>query len=89
MPNYIQPPELTEEEELRYAVDMFQCIGFVAAHWSMTEQQLDQWVNICCHNCGGKPFLNGKGVPQALKKKVTFLKRCMGQFPDLAPYGNE
>ena len=77
------------DEDIRYFADLCQCIGFVVVHWSLTEQQLDNWVNVCANNCGGKPFLEGKGVPQALKRKATFIKRCLKELPDLAPFRDE
>jgi hypothetical protein len=57
-----------------------QCIGFVVVHWTLTEQQLDNWVNVCANNAGGKLFLEGKGVPQALKRKATFIG-ALESFP--------
>lgn len=77
------------DEDIRYFTDLCQCIGFVVLHWSLIEQQLDNWVNVCANNCGGKPFLGGKGVPQALKRKAIFLKRCLRGLPALAPFRDE
>src|ERR1700686_602478 len=77
------------DEDIRYFADLCQVIGFVVIHWSLAEQQLDNWVNVCAHNAGGKPFLDGKGVPQALKRKVTFIKRCLREFPAIAEFRDE
>jgi hypothetical protein len=82
-------PSEPTDEDIRYFADLCQCIGFVVVHWSLTEQQLDNWVNVCANNCGGKPYLDGKGVPQALKRKATFLKRCMREFPELVEFREE
>jgi hypothetical protein len=75
--------------DIRYFADLCQCIGFVVVHWSLTEQQLDNWVNVCANNAGGKLFLEGKGVPQALKRKATFIKRCLRELPDLSAFRDE
>lgn len=77
------------DEDIRYFADLCQCIGFVVVHWSLTEQQLDNWVNVCANNCGGKTFLEGKGMPVALKRKATFIKRCLREIPDFAPFREE
>jgi hypothetical protein len=74
------------EEEVRYLADLCQCIGFVVVYWSLTEQQLDNWVNVCFNNCGGRDFQNGNGVPRSLKPKVAFVRRCLKPFPVLGEF---
>jgi hypothetical protein len=51
-----KPPQEPTDEDVRYFADLCQCIGFVVVHWSLTEQQLDNWVNVCFNNCGGSKF---------------------------------
>jgi hypothetical protein len=82
-------PDEPTDDDIRYFADLCQVIGFVVIHWSLAEQQLDNWVNVCANNAGGKPFLEGKGVPQALKRKVNFIKRCLREIPDLAEFRDE
>jgi hypothetical protein len=84
-----EAPSEPSDEGIRYFADLCQVIGFVVIHWSLTEQQLDNWVNVCAHNVGGKPFLDGKGVPLSLKRKATFIKRCLRELPDLADFREE
>jgi hypothetical protein len=80
--------EPTDEDMGNFSY-LCQCIGFVVVHWTLTEQQLDNWVNVCANNAGGKLFLEGKGVPQALKRKATFIKRCLRELPDLSEFRDE
>jgi hypothetical protein len=82
-------PSEPTDVDIRYFADLCQCIGFVVVHWSLIEQQLDNWVNACANNAGGKPFLKDKGVPQALKRKATFIKRCLRELPALAEFRDE
>ncbi len=77
------------DDDIRCFADLCQCIGFVVVHWSLAEQQLDTWVNVCCNNCGGKSLLDRKGVPQALKRKVAFIRRCLRELQALASYRDE
>ncbi len=84
----IQRSEPTDED-IRHFANLCQCIGFVVLHWALIEQQLDSWVNVCSNKCGGNHFLQGKGVPQAMKRKITFLRRCLHGLPDLAPFREE
>ena len=77
------------DENARYFADLCTVIGFVVIHWSLTEQQLDNWVNVCVNNVGGAPLLGGHGVPKALNRKITFIKRCLAQLPELAPFRDE
>lgn len=82
------PPEPTDED-IRYFADLCECIGFVVVHWSLTERQLDNWVNVCFNNCGGKKFQNGHGIPKALNRKITFLKRCLRRLSILEAFRDE
>jgi hypothetical protein len=75
------------DENSGYFLDLCQCIGFVVLHWSLIEQQLDNWVNVCFINCGGKQFQQKGGVPRSLTSKTDFLKRCFNRLPVLAPSG--
>lgn len=84
-----EAPSEPTDEDIGYFRDLCQCIGFVVVHWSLTEQQLDNWINVCANNCGGRPYLNGKGVPQGLKRKITFIKRCLRALPELAEFRTE
>jgi|SRR5260370_32779760 hypothetical protein len=77
------------DDDIRYFADLCECIGFVVVHWSLTEQQLDNWVNVCFNNCGGKEFQRGSGVPRSLKPKLAFVKRCLKVLPLLAPFREE
>jgi hypothetical protein len=86
--NSPQPQEPTDED-IRYFADLCQCIGFVVVHWSLTEQQLDNWVNVCFNNCGGSKFQNGSGVPRSLKPKLAFLRMCLKTLPALAEFRTE
>ena len=58
-------------------------------HWSLTEQQLDNWVNVCFNNCGGSKFQKGRGVPRSLKPKLEFLGKCFATIPRLAEFRAE
>jgi hypothetical protein len=77
------------DDDIRYFADLCQCIGFVVVHWSLIEQQLDNLVNVCFNNCGGKEFQKGSGVPRSLKPKIVFVKRCLKVRAILAPFRNE
>jgi hypothetical protein len=76
------------DEDIRYFTDFCQCVGFVVLNWSLIEQQLDNWVNVCFHNCGGKPFAKGRGVPVLLKAKSRFLRTCFRSLPLLEEFGD-
>jgi hypothetical protein len=84
-----KPPQEPTDEDVRYFADLCQCIGFVVVHWSLTEQQLDNWVNVCFNNCGGSKFQNGRGVPRSLKPKLGFLRKCLKTLPVLAEFRDE
>jgi hypothetical protein len=84
-----EAPSEPANEEIRYFTDLCQCIGFVVVHWSLIERQLDTWINTCVHDCGGRPLLDGKGMPQALKRKISILKRCLRELPPLSSFRNE
>jgi hypothetical protein len=77
------------DEDIRYFADLCQCIGFVVVHWALTEQQLDNWVNVCFNNCGGSKFQKGRGVPRSLKPKLAFLNKCLKTVPALAEFREE
>jgi hypothetical protein len=84
----LQRAEPSDEDVLIFR-DLCQCIGFVVVHWSITEQALDNWVNVCFNNCGGKKFQKGSGVPRSLKPKVAFVRRCLKTLPVLADFRDE
>lgn len=77
------------DDDMRYFADLCTTIGFVVVHWSLAEQQLDQWVNVFANNAGGRPLLDGKVAPQALKRKITFIRRCLNRLPALAEFRDE
>ena len=78
-----------DHEDTRYFLDLCQCIGFVVVHWSLIEQQLENWVNVCFNNCGGKQFQEKRGLPRSLTSKTDFLKRCFNRLPVLVPFRDE
>jgi hypothetical protein len=83
MPDMHQGPT---DEDVRYCADLCQCIGYVVVHWSMLENQLDNCVNVTFNNCGGSVFQNGRGVPQSLKPKIAFLRRCFRTLSSLVEF---
>jgi hypothetical protein len=89
MCNDLIDAQSSTDEDIRLFADFCQCIGFVVLHWSLTEQQLDNWVNVCFNNCGGSKFQNGSGVPRSLKPKVRFLRRCLKTIPALTEFRDE
>lgn len=83
-----KPVEPTDQD-ICYFADLCQCVGFGVVHWSLTEQQLDNWVNVCFNNCGGSKVQNDRGIPKSLKPKLAFLKKCLRTLPALAEFCNE
>jgi len=77
------------DSDIRYFADLCQCIGFVVLHWSLTEQQLDNWVNTFCNNCGGRPLLDGAVVPASLKRKARYIRRCLSRLSVLVEFRDE
>jgi|SRR5256885_8096501 len=74
------------EEGMRYFTDLCTLIGFVVTHWSLAENQIDNWASVCFNDLGGAKFQKGAGVPRMLSSKVAFLKQCFKALPILADF---
>src|SRR6266478_669089 len=85
---FIELAESTDDD-IRYFADLCQVIGFVVIYWSLVEQQLDNWVNVCFNNCDGSEFQNGRGVPRSLKPKLAFLNKCLKTLPALSDFRDD
>lgn len=59
-----------------------QAIGYVVVHWSIIEQQLDQWVSVAFDECGGKNRRRDEDIPTGFKQKRTFFNGCFAEHPD-------
>lgn len=66
---------------------LFKAVGFVVVQWGFAEQSLDLTVATIFHRFTGDPLL--KRRPQQLRAKTTFLRECLEQFAELAPFKSE
>ena len=67
---------------------LFKAVGFVVIQWGTAEQVLDLMVAIIFNSFDGHPLLK-EGRPQNLKPKLTFLRKCFAQIPELTQFKAE
>lgn len=66
-----------------------QAIGYIVVHWSIIEQQLDQWVSVAFNECGGQTRRRNQDIPTAFKRKRSFLNSCLRSIPLLESFKDE
>ena len=62
-------------------------IGFVVINWALIERQLDNWVVLIFHDCGGDTIR--KDIPRMTKAKIAFLRRAFRKLEPLQPFKPE
>jgi hypothetical protein len=67
-------------------ISLYTSVGRMVMTWTYVEASLDAIVALLFQKFGGKEI--EQEVPRSLKKKVTFIKRCL-KLPALLPFGEE
>jgi hypothetical protein len=76
-------------DDHREFIGLCQAIGYVVVHWSIVEQQLDQWVSVAFDECGGKNRRRNGDIPTAFKQKRSFFNGCLRNIPLLESFKDE
>jgi len=63
---------------------LVEAIGHLVVYWGLIERQIDNWVMVAFHECGGKHI--EKTIPRMFKRKRQFLKKCFKRLAPLQPF---
>ncbi len=75
-----------QDEHYNDFLTLCQGIGYIIAHCSMIEQNVDNWVAVAIHDCGGKSLRSNADLPRSMGQKIKFLNACFKHLEKLAPY---
>ena len=65
---------------------LIEAVGHLVVYWSLIERQIDNWIMVAFHECGGDQLAERRVLPRQFKRKARFLRKCFRTLPPLQPY---